>query len=222
MIKRVIQHDVRIGERGRKRGENLLEEWFRLVCRHAGQTPGTATPAEAVRFSLGANIGSQRVAPYLKFLGDTLLLRLMPPLEIRLKRRRGSPKLFLVDHGLRAGWLQERIPLVPEELAQRPGLTTLAGPLAEIIFGWVASTIQGLEVARFPDRGTDREVDFVLTVGETRIPVEIRFQRRIDPFRDTPGIRSLLEKSVSHAPFGIHVTRDSTATMDDPRMVGLP
>ena len=46
VIKRVIQHDLRTGERGRKRDENLLEELFRLVCRYAGQTPRTATLAE--------------------------------------------------------------------------------------------------------------------------------------------------------------------------------
>lgn len=222
VIQRVIQHDLRIGARGRKRDENLLEELFRLVCRYAGQTPRTAALAEEVRFSLGANIGTQRVAQYLKFLGDTLLVRLIPPLEIRLKRRRGSPKLCLADHGLRASWLQERVPLVPDELAQRPELATLAGHLAESVFGSVASTVHGLDVAHFPERGTEREVDFVLTVGGTRIPVEIKYHRRIDPFRDTLGIRSFLERSVNHAPFGILVTQDDTATVDDPRIVSLP
>ena len=71
VIKRVIQHDLRIGERGRKRDQNLLEELFRLACRFAGQTPRTSTLAEEARFSLGANIGTQRVTHYLKFLGDT-------------------------------------------------------------------------------------------------------------------------------------------------------
>lgn len=222
VIKRVVQHDLRIGERGRKRDANLLEELFRLVCRYAGQTPRTATLAEEARFALGANIGSQRVAHYLKFLGDTLLLRLIPPLEIRLKRRRGSPKLCLVDHGLRASWLQEHIPLTPDELAQRPELTTLAGHLAESIFGSVASTIHGLDIAHFPSRGMDQEVDFVLTVGGTRIPVEIKYQRRIDSFRDTLGIRSFLEKSVNNAPFGVLVTQDNYGMVDDPRIVSLP
>ena len=222
VIKRVIQHDLRTGERGRKRDENLLEELFRLVCRYAGQTPRAATLAEEARLALGANIGSQRVTQYLKFLGDTLLLRLVPPLEIRLKRRRGSPKLCLVDHGLRASWLQERIPLVPGQLAQRPELTTMAGHLAESVFGSVAATINGLDIAHFPARGTDQEVDFVLTVGSTRIPVEVKYQRRIDSFRDTLGLRSFLEKSVNNAPFGILVTQDNSATVDDPRIVSLP
>ena len=222
VIKRVIQHDLRVGERGRKRDQNLLEELFRLACRYAGQTPRTSTLAEEARFSLGANIGTQRVTHYLKFLGDTLLLKLIPPLEIRLKRRRGSPKLCLVDHGLRASWLQENIPLVPDELARRPDLTALAGHLAESIFGSVASAIHGLDVSHFPQRGTDQEVDFVLTVGSVRIPVEVKYQRRIDPLRDTLGLRSFLEKTVNNAPFGVLVTQDDSGTVDDPRIVSMP
>ena len=222
VIKRVIQHDLRTGERGRKRDANLLEEVFRLACRYAGQTPATATLAEEARLTLDANIGSQRVLNYLKFLGDTLLLRLIPPLEIRLKRKRGNPKLCLVDHGLRASWLQDYIPLSPQHLAQRPELTTQAGHLAESIFGSVASAIHGLDIAHFPQRGTDQEVDFVLTIGSARIPVEIKYQKRIDRFRDTLGIRSFLEKSINNAPFGILVTQDDSGIVDDPRIVSLP
>ena len=184
VIRRVIQHDLRYGARGRRRDPALLEEVFRLACRYAGQTPTASTVAEEARLSLAANIGVQRVVQYLKFLGDTLLLHLVPPLEIRLKKKRGSPKLCLVDHGLRASWLQEQVPLDPEALAARPELTTLAGHLAESIFGSVASTIHGLDIAHVPERGTDREVDFVLTVGAQRVPVEIKYQRRLGP---TPG-----------------------------------
>ena len=222
VIKRVIQHDLRVGEGGgRRRDATLLEALFRLACRYAGQTPRTSTLAEEIRLSLDANVGTQRIAHYLRFLGDTLLLRLIPPLEIRLKRRRGSPKLCLVDHGLRASWLQEHIPLVPDELAKRPELATLAGHLAESIFGSVASTIHGLDIAHFPERGTEREVDFVLTVGETRVPVEIKYQRRIES-RDTLGLRSFMEKSVNNATFGILMTQDDSGTVDDPRIVSLP
>ncbi len=222
VIKRVIQHDLRIGERGRKRDANLLEELFRLVCRYAGQTPTASLLAEETRMALGANVAAQRVHSYLKFLGDSLLVHLVPPLEIRLKRRRGSPKLCLVDHGLRASWLQEYIPLVPEELARLPHLTSLAGHLAESIFGAVTATIRGLDVAHYPARGLDREVDFIVTLGAKRIPVEIKYQRRIDPLRDTLGIRSFLEKAAHNAPFGLLVTQDDAAVLDDPRIILLP
>lgn len=222
VIKRVIQHDLRVGQRGRKRDAQLLEEIFRMACRYAGQTPTVSALADEARQSLGANVGSRRVNHYLKFLGETLLLRLIPPLEIRLKRKRGSPKLCLVDHGLRASWLQEQIPLTPEALAKRPELTTIAGHLAESIFGSVTSTIPGLDIAHFPERGIDREVDFVLTVGVQRIPIEVKYQRRIDPFRDTLGIRSFLEKTVNNANFGLLITQDHSGEVDDPRIVSLP
>lgn len=222
VIKRVIQHDLRIGSRGRRRDPLLLEELFRLVCRYAGQTPTISTLADEVRQSLSANIGTQRVLAYLKFLDDTLLVRLIRPLEIRLKRKRGSSKLCLVDHGLRASWLQEQIPLTPDALAEFPELTTLAGHLAESVFGSVASTIHGLDISHFPERGTDREVDFVLTVGTHRVPVEIKYQRRIDSLRDTLGIRSFLEKSVNNAAFGLLITQDDSAKVDDPRIVTMP
>ena len=223
VIKRVIQHDLRASSRGgRRRDAPLLEELFRLACRYAGQTPTVAMLAEESRLSLGANVGSQRVTQYLRFLADTLLIRMIPPLEIRLKRKRGSPKLCLADHGLRASWLQEQIPLTSDGLEQRPELTTIAGHLAESIFGSVASTINGLDIAHFPPRGIEREVDFVLTVGARRVPVEIKYQRRIDPLRDTLGIRSFLDKSVNNASFGLLITQDNSGESDDPRIVTMP
>ena len=222
VIKRVIQHDLRVGDRGRKRDARLLEELFRLCCRYAGQCPTVSILADEAKQALSADIGTQRVTHYLKFLGDTLLLRLIPPLEIRLKKKRGSPKLCLVDHGLRASWLQEYIPLDPNDLSQKPELTSLAGHLAESIFGSVASTIHGLDIAHFPERGTDREVDFVLTIGAQRVPVEIKYQRRIDALRDTLGVRSFIEKSVNNASFGILITQDNQGVVDDPRIVSIP
>ncbi len=101
VIQRVIQHDLLLGNRGRRRDAFLLEELFRLACRYAGLTPSYDLLADEVRLSMDADVGRQRVANYLRFLADTMLLYLIPPLELRLKRRRGSPKLCLVDHGLR-------------------------------------------------------------------------------------------------------------------------
>lgn len=222
VIRRVIQHDLRHGDRGRRRDPALLEEIFRLACRYAGQTPAASTLAEEARLTLAANVGGQRVTHYLRFLADTLLLRLIPPLEIRLKRKRGSAKLCLADHGLRAAWLQEPVPLTPRELAARPELSTLAGHVAESVFGSAAAAIPGLDVAHLPERGADREVDFVLTAGARRVPVEIKYRRRIDPVRDTLGLRSFLDKSANHAAFGLLITQDDSAAVDDPRIVSLP
>ena len=65
-------------------------------------------------------------------------------------------------------------------------------------------------------------MDFVLTVGVRRVPVEIKYQRRIDPHRDIVGLRSFLDKAVNNAPFGVLITQDASRVVDDPRIVSLP
>ena len=221
VIRRVIQHDLLNGE-DRKRDSALLEALLQLACRYVGLTPAVSELAEQVSLSLDAPIDGRRVTRHLRLLADTLLLRLVPPLDVRLKKNRGGPKLCLADHALRACWLQEQVPLSPDALAERPELTTQAGHLAESVFGSAASTVAGLDVAHLPARGADREVDFVLTVGVRRVPVEIKYQRRIDPHGDTAGLRSFLEKTVNDASFGILITQDAAGVVDDPRIVSLP
>lgn len=221
VIKRVIQHDLRIGQRGRKRDAALLEELFRLSCRYTGQTPSIPTLAAEIRQSLHGDIGSQRIRAYLSFLAETLLIRLIRPLEMRLKKRKGSEKICLADHGLRASWLQEVIPLTPNLLIDNPDLSTTAGRIAESCVGAALSTISGLDIAHYPEQGTDPEVDFVLVIGTRRIPIEVKYSRSIK-FEDTVGLRSFMEKSANNAPFGILVTLDDDARVDDPRIVSLP
>jgi predicted AAA+ superfamily ATPase len=143
-------------------------------------------------------------------------------LEIRLRRTKGSPKICLADHGLRASWLQEVIPLAPQDMENSPHLADVAGHLAESIAGSYLLTLTGLEVAHLPERGGDPEVDFVLTLGERRIPMEVKYRRTIDPLRDTEGLRTILENKVYNAPFGILLTARDDVVIDDPRLVSLP
>lgn len=221
VIQRAIRHDLRMGPRGQKRDEHLLEEVFRLACRYAGQAPGPALYLDDIRRTLNANLGWQRVLAYLKFLDGTLLVRLIEPLELRLERRRGAAKLCLCDHALRAAWLQEVVPLAPEDLEASPHLSELAGHLAESTAGYFLRSIGGLYVAHFPQRAAEPEVDYILTIGEQRIPLEVKY-RRIIGYRDTFGLRAFLEKVHYHAPFGILVTLDDATPVDDPRIVTLP
>lgn len=220
VIKRAIIHDLRMGPRGQKRDEHLLAEVFRLACRYVGQYPKQSLYLEELR-AMHANIGWQRVLAYLKFLDGTLLLRLIEPLELRLKRKRGPSKLCLCDHALRAAWLQEVVPLAPDALDDAPHLSDLAGRIAESTAGYFFRSIIGLDVAHFPERGAEPEVDFILTIGEQRIPVEVKYRRRID-HGDTHGLRSFIEKSHYQAPFGVLVTLLDEPGSDDPRIVSLP
>jgi predicted AAA+ superfamily ATPase len=221
VVRRAIQHDLRMGERGRRRDERLLEEVFRLACRYIGQAPRQTLYVSELQEALSASIGWQRILAYLKFLDGSLLFRLIEPLELRLKRKKGAPKLCLCDHTLRASWLGEVIPLDPDALAQAPHLTDLAGHIAESTIGYFLSTAPNIQVAWFPERAAEPEVDFVITIGDRRIPIEIRYQRRIDPLRDTVGLRTFLEKRVYNAPFGILVTQSDDTTVADPRIVTL-
>ena len=222
VIQRAITHDLRMGRKGQKRDQSLLEEVFRLCCRYAGSAPGPAVFVSEIRQALAANVGWNRVLSYLSFLDGALLIKRIHPLEIRLKRRKGNSKLCLCDHGLRASWLQEVIPLDPTQLKAYPHLADLAGHLAESIVGYFLAGLPHLDVAHFPERPTEPEVDFVLTVGEHRIPLEVKYRQHIDPNRDTLGLRAFLEKTVYNAPFGVLITMNDGFAVSDPRIVSLP
>lgn len=221
VVRRAIQHDLRMGAKGQKRDENLLEEIFRLACRYIGQSPASALYLSELRKAMKANIGWNRVLAYLKFLDGTLLIRLIEPMELRLKKRKGAFKLCLCDHALRAAWLQETIPLTEQGLIEAPHLSDLAGHVAESAAGYFLRSIINLDVAHFPERNDEPEVDFVLTVGETRIPIEVKYRRRIE-YGDTHGLRSFIEKAHYKAPFGVLVTLTDESASDDPRIISIP
>jgi predicted AAA+ superfamily ATPase len=99
-------------------------------------------------------------------------------------------------------------------------LSDLAGHIAESTVGYFLRSIPGLDVAHFPARSTEPEVDFVLTIGQHRIPLEVKYRRRIHP-RDLQGLRSFIAQSHYNAPFGILVTLMDEDVVDDPGIVSL-
>jgi len=195
---------------------------FRLACRYAGQASSPTHYLREPQETTQANIGWQRALAYLRFLNDSLLIRLIEPLEIRLKRRKSQPKVCLCDHSLRASWLREVVPLTPDALRQQPEQGTLAGHLAGSIVGFFLSSLPNLNLNWYPERGAEPEVDFVLTVGDYRIPIEVKYRQRIDPHRDTLGLRAFLEKTANNAPFGLLITLQGSVDIPDPRIVALP
>jgi hypothetical protein len=222
IIKRAIRHDLRKGSRGRKRDEKLLEEVFLLCCRYAGQTPGPNVFVPALRQAVSKDINWNRALNYLDFLDEALLLRLIQPLEMRQKKTSAAPaKVCLCDHALRASWLGEVIPLDAEGLAANPHLTDLAGHLAESALGYFLASFPFLKINYYPARGIEREVDFVITIGTRRIPIEVKHRKKVDYHEDTYGLRAFLEKTVYNAPFGIIVTLEDDVTIYDPRIVQI-
>jgi hypothetical protein len=51
---------------------------------------------------------------------------------------------------------------------------------------------------------------------------EVKYQAKLDPMRDTEGLRSFIEKAVNNAPFGLLITQDDSPGIFDPRIVALP
>jgi predicted AAA+ superfamily ATPase len=221
VIYRAIRHDLRFGRKGVRRDEHLLEEVFRLSCRYIGQSPRQALYLDEIKRAMAANIGWQRILSYLKFLDGTLLIRLIEPLELRLKKVRGPSKLCLCDHALRASWLQEVVPLDADSLERQTHLRDMAGHIAESVAGYFLKSLTNLDVAHFPERQAEPEVDFILTVGEQRIPLEVKYRTHID-WQDTRGLRSFIERTVYNAPFGVLVTLTDDTVIDDPRIISVP
>jgi predicted AAA+ superfamily ATPase len=104
-------------------------------------------------------------------------------------------------------------------LEEAPHLRDLAGHIAESVAGYFLGGLPHLDLAHFPARETEPEVDFVLTVGTRRIPLEVKYRRRIDPHEDTRGLRSFLEQTVYNAPFGILITLEDDVQIPDPRII---
>lgn len=222
VIKRVIQHDLRLGDKGRKRDPQLLEELFRLCCKYAGQASSIVKLTQEIQTILNANIGVQRVRTYMKFLGDTLLIHLVRPLEIRLKKKRNDPKICLADHALRSSWLQETIPLDFENDDSNSDIAMMAGYLAESIVGALFSSIGGLDLAYLPARKNENEfeLDFVITLGDQRIPIEVKYRNHIRP-EHYKGLLWFIEKPINRAPFGILIIKNETESTDS-RIITIP
>jgi len=116
----------------------------------------------------------------------------------------------------------ESIPIGPQAITLAPQSEILAGRRAKIVTEATLSTIPYLRVSHLPARRDQPEIDFILNIGAKRIPLEVKYRRRIDPLRDTEFLRSFVENSVNEAPFGILVSLTDTDEVVDPRIVTLP
>jgi predicted AAA+ superfamily ATPase len=90
------------------------------------------------------------------------------------------------------------------------------------VTGATLATIPSLDTAHLPARGGEPEIDFVLTIGTKRIPLEVKYQQSIDPLRDTEALRTFIEKAVNNAPFGLLITQLDETAVRDPRIVAMP
>lgn len=216
VINKTIEHDPGRTTGGTPLDPAFVREVFRMVCRYAGQAVTARRFADELQPLLQTPIAPAKVNEAVQFLADSLLVHLVPPLELLQKKQAAPPKLCLCDHFVRNGVLQETLPLDPKSLEScEQAVSTQVGRVVESVLGYFLKGIPGVEVAWFPERPQEPEVDFILTVGMNRIPLEVKYRRSPPDGSALAGIRSFCGKPAYAAPFGIVVTQTAEGLLGD-------
>ena len=222
VVERTLIHDLRAGPQGRRRDRGVLEETFRRVCRYAGQGVRARLIKEEVAQVLGEGVRDKSVHDAIRFLADALLVHQITPLEALTKRQAHPPKLCLCDHFVRQAWLQEPVPIAPRHLAKaNQAVATAAGHLIESDIGYYLKGIPGSDVSWFPARNQEPEVDFVLTLGLQRIPIEVKYCRGRANSGDLAGLMSFCSQAKYNAPFGLLITQELSGVLNE-NVIALP
>lgn len=218
VVKRTIETDL--VARDVTLDQRLLREAFRLVCRYTGQSVNPVRIATELGELLRSGVPRKQVDEALRFFSDAMLIHLIPAMEALNRRQASPPKICLCDHFVRGALLQERVPLEPIALRHvHEAVATQAGHILEGAIGFYLEGIAGLDVSWYPRRQDEPEVDFVLTVGTTRIPIEIKYRR--SSLGALGGLHSFCRQSEHAAEFGIVITQDNAGQIDD-RVIAVP
>jgi predicted AAA+ superfamily ATPase len=207
VVKRTIDHDLRTGK-GR-RDARILREVFRLAVRYAGQKPRLSTLASELNILLETNITTTVVGSYLDFLENSLLLKLIETLQLRNKRQSSPRKICICDHAVRAAWLQEQIPLLDTQFCESNNHNAdLAGHIVDSTVGYFLSGFEDVGIFHFPERSVEKEVDYVMTLGDFRIPIEVKYRPNVFRSEFTVGIENFVAKKAYNAPFGLIISKN--------------
>ena len=209
IITRTIDHDIPVNSQGQAWDRNLLRETFGHVCKYVGQI----IKPEMIRKNLqqihASGISNEKIYEVLDYLVDTMLVHRIEPLESALQSRRNGAKYCLCDHFIREIWLQEEIPLSPSILADaKEPIPMLAGHIMESLLGYFLHSIPGIGITWFPNRNEKPEVDYVITVGDQRIPIEVKYSRSKSTKADIQGLVSFCKREINNAPFGLLITQN--------------
>ena len=221
VVRKTIEHDASARAKA-SLDSRTLHEVFRLMCRYAGQAVRPRRIAEELQAIISGGIKVAAVEEAITFLNDSLLVHLVQPLEMLQKKNNNPAKICICDHFIRNGVLQESIPISPEILqGTNEAICSQAGHVAESVIGYYLRSIPGVDVAWFPERRNESEVDFVVSVGMQRIPIEIKYRRNLSDKSDCAGVHAFLEKPHYQAPFGIVVTQIREGNLSD-NVIAVP
>jgi len=216
VITKTIQHDPGHRPHAPALDSALIAEVFKIACRYAGRSVAPKRFAEEIQAVLGTPVAHAKITDALSFLADSLLLYHVPPLEMLGKKGGHPPKLCICDHFVRNGILQETVPLDPAALKECDNAVgTQAGFLIESVLGYFLKGIPGVELSWFPERTKEPEVDFVLTIGTSRIPLEVKYRRDTPGIAEVKGLESFCANSAYAASFGVIVTQSAEGPAGD-------
>lgn len=210
VVERTICHEKAHGA-----SEEVVRYVFTLLCRHAGERITEKKLTEQVNARLGGRVPHKEVVSALRFLERTLLICRLRPVEIGRSHRNASPTVCLCDHFLRYAVLREFVPLTPRELQGKEALAGSAGQLVEGIIGYLFASTDGIDASCLPGRSDELEVDVILTVGVTHIPIEVKYRRGGLADKDLTGIREFCRRKHHEAPFGLVVTQQRSGPVGD-------
>src|SRR5207237_3312389 len=92
--------------------------------------------------------------------------------------------------------------------------STLAGHIVESVIGFYLKGIAGIDVSWFPERHGEPEIDFVLTIGTARLPIEVKYTRRLKP-KDLRGLEAFCRQPKYNAPFGLLITQQTAGPVSN-------
>jgi len=221
-ISRTIEGDVPVDPKGRSWDRPLLRHAFRQVCRYMGQSVRPQAIAQEINTIYQSRFSANDVIHAIQCFADAMLVHLVDPLEVALKRQSHPPRVCLCDHFVREIWLQEVIPILPGDLAgQNQTVAGVAGHVVESIVGYFLKGVPRVEVAWFPERKGEPEVDYVLTLGTQRIPIEVKYSRAKPKRGDCAGLDSFCGQKKYSAPFGLLLTQDTSGQLAE-SVIALP
>lgn len=220
IVERTIRADLRAGKGGTRRVDHVVETVFRQACRYAGQAVSPKSISDELQRRGLEPMALNAIADALDFLTESLLLKEIPVLEGIGRRAQNPSKICLSDHFIREAWLQEQLPLTGDGLAQcSQVVATQTGHLAESIVGAYLADIPGVEASWLPDSDKQGEIDFVLTLGLKRLPIEVKYRAKLKG-DETRHLVSFCRDPKWEAPFGLVITPDVFSEKDG--MIYLP
>ena len=216
VVSRTIEHDL---QSKHQLDASELEKLFYVLCKYTGRSVSLTTLQRELKEGFTVNMSQEKIRAGLDFFADSMLVSLFKPSEHRVKDSRGEVKICIGDHAIRRALMNEHFPLYGTNANSE-----LAGWIAEGIVGsYLAScyprdSLPGSSISYLPDvRDEGNEVDFVLSISEQHIPIEVKYRNNA---KASKGIVQYLDQPQHNASFGILITKDTHWVTD--KLVAIP